>query len=63
VLANCAGMNIPPSEALNMTLWQYEATLVTWNKLHEPDPQPDPMTVPEFQAMEQYFADNPHLLH
>jgi hypothetical protein len=61
-LANCAGMGIQPSEAKAMTLWEYEGLLVTWNEDHDTDPQPEPMTVAEFEVMEQYFADNPHLL-
>lgn len=56
-------MNIPPSEAKAMLLWEYEATLVEWNIAHDPDPQPEPMTRDEFIEQEQFFADNPHLLH
>lgn len=56
-------MNIPPSEARNLTLWDYEAILTEWNRQRDTDPQPDPMTVDEFKRQEQFFADNPHLLN
>jgi hypothetical protein len=64
ILANCAGMNIPPSEAKRMTLWEYDATLTEWNRQRDPDGDaPPPMTVDEFREQEQFFEDNPHLLH
>lgn len=57
-------MNVQPSELDAMTLWQYEALLARWNEAHqsEEDAIP-PMPVEEFMEMEQYFMDNPHLLH
>lgn len=45
-LANCAAMNIPPSEAKSLSLWEYEAILSEWNDAHDygddmaaPDPE------------------------
>lgn len=55
-------MNVPPSEAKRLTLWEYEALLVNWNYLHDTDPQPEPMSIDEFKGLEQQFRDNPHLL-
>jgi hypothetical protein len=63
MLANCAAMHIPPPIARDLILWDYEATLVQWNKAHDPDPQPEPATVDDVQATEQFFAENPHLLN
>lgn len=56
-------MNIAPHEARELLLWDYEATLVNWNKGHDTDPQPEPATVDQFRATEQFFADHPHLLN
>lgn len=47
-LTNCAMMNVPPSEAGRLSLWEYEAMLYNWNKVHNPDevadvPHPDIM--------------------
>ena len=56
-------MGIPPREARDLTLWEYEATLVNWNKQHDTDPQPEAATVEEVMESEQFFLDNPHLLN
>lgn len=56
-------MHVPPSEALNLTLYQYEGLLVEWNEAHETDPQPDPMTKDEFVEVEDFFASHPELLN
>lgn len=56
-------MNVPPSEAMNMTLYQYEALVVQWNENQDTDPQPDPMPVEEFQEYEVFFDAHPELLN
>lgn len=56
-------MNIPPSEAMNLSLWQYEAILVNWNRLHSPDGDLDPFTEEDWLATQQFFAENPQYLH
>jgi hypothetical protein len=63
ILANCAAMNISASEARNMLLWDYEATLVNWNKNHEIEPQVDPATIEDLQDTEAFFAAHPELLN
>lgn len=30
-------MNISPAEARDLSLWEYEALLYNWNKIHDPD--------------------------
>lgn len=55
-------MGIPPSEALNLTLWQYEAILIEWNRAHDPDGDIDPVTPEDWVAMKQFFDDNPRFL-
>jgi hypothetical protein len=63
MLANCAAMNIPPREARDLTLWEYEATLVQWNAQHDTgEPKVEAPTVDEVQASEQFFLDHPELL-
>lgn len=56
-------MGITPREARELTMWEYEATLVQWNYAHDPDPQPIPATVDDFRASEQFFAEHPELLN
>lgn len=57
-------MGIAPADALNLTLWQYEATLVEWNRAHMSEGEElEPMGVDVFQDQEQFFADNPHLMN
>jgi hypothetical protein len=56
-------MNISASEARNMLLWDYEATLVNWNKNHEIEPQVDPATIEDLQDTEAFFAAHPELLN
>lgn len=63
MLANCAAMGISPREARDLTLWEYEATLVQWNYAHDTDQQPEPASADDFRESEQYFADHPHLLN
>ena len=63
MLANCAAMGISPREARDLTLWEYEATLVQWNIQHDTDdPKVDPPTIDEVVASEQFFLDHPELL-
>jgi hypothetical protein len=63
VLANLAMMNIPPSEAEHMSLYDYEAMLWNWNEAHRSgddiDP-PDPETT--MARLEKINAD-PRLTH
>jgi hypothetical protein len=56
-------MNIPPRDARDMTLWEYEATLVQWNLQHDTNPNPDPATVEDVKATEAFFAAHPELLN
>jgi hypothetical protein len=38
-------MNVPPSEAKQLSLYEYEALLWNWNEMHSPgDDAPDPET-------------------
>jgi hypothetical protein len=63
-LANCAGMNVQPSELKRLSLWEYEALLSRWNAAHaSADDEVEPMPVEHFMEQEQYFMDNPHLLN
>lgn len=56
-------MHVPPSEAIGLTIYQYEALLVQWNENHDHDPQPDPMTMEEFKGYETFFDAHPELLN
>lgn len=56
-------MGMSARETRELTLWEYEATLVQWNKAHDTDPAPDPATVDEFKDTERFFAENPQLLN
>jgi hypothetical protein len=63
MLANCAMMNVPPSEANKLSLWEYEALLHHWNEAHDADPDvdaPDPAVV--IPMLERINAD-PRLIH
>jgi hypothetical protein len=62
MMANCAAMGIPPRAARDLTLWEYEATLVQWNVAHDTDPKVEPPTVDEVEASAQFFLDHPELL-
>jgi hypothetical protein len=59
-LANCAAMNIPPSEAKALSLWEDEALLWNWNEAHnvEGDGPPDPETT---QALLDKINADPRL--
>jgi len=56
-------MGIAPSEARKLSLWDYEAVLVEWNKLHNTNDDVEPASVEQFQQSEEFFADHPELLH
>jgi hypothetical protein len=55
-------MNIPPSAARDMTMWEYEATFVNWNKQHDPDGDLDPVTPEDWHGMMAFFESNPQFL-
>lgn len=56
-------MNVPPSEARGLSLWEYEALLFHWNEAHstsdDPGP-PDPEVV--MPLLDRINAD-PRLIH
>lgn len=56
-------MNIPPREAGELDLWEYEATLVNWNKQHDPDGDIDPVTPEDWIGMLDFLDRNPQFLH
>jgi len=56
-------MNIPPAAARDLTMWEYEATLVNWNEQHDPNPEPDPATVEDLQGTYAFFELHPELLN
>lgn len=56
-------MGISPREARDLTLWEYEATLVNWNRAQETEPTVEPATVEDVKASEQFFLDHPELLN
>lgn len=53
-------MNIPPSEANALGLWEYEALIWNWNQLHKSEP--DAPTYQETQAMIDALKAQPELL-
>jgi hypothetical protein len=63
MFANCAAMHIPPNVARDMTLWEYEATLVQWNNAHETDHDPEPASEEQVRATYAYFEAHPELLN
>lgn len=53
-------MNVPPSEANDLGLWEYQAMIYHWNKLHQTEPDgPSPA---ETQAMIDALKANPDML-
>lgn len=56
-------MGIYPREARQLTLWEYEATLVNWNKAHAPETDVEPADVDQFRMTEQFFDLHPELLN
>lgn len=63
MIATCAGMNIPASEAGWMSLWEYEATLCNWNKQHDPDGDLDPVTAEDWTSQLSFLEANPQFLN
>lgn len=50
-MANCARMNIPPSEAKALTLYDYQALLHNWQAAQGPgDDPPEPPSIEETEA-------------
>lgn len=63
MLANCASMNVQPSELKRLTMWEYEAMFSKWNAAHATADDVEPMSIDEFKEQEQYFLDRPELLN
>lgn len=53
-------MNVPPSEAGDLGLWEYQALIWNWNRLHKSEP--DAPTTAETQAMIDALKANPEML-
>lgn len=53
-------MNVPPSEADDLGLWEYQAMIYHWNKLHQTEP--DGPSTAETQAMIDALKADPEML-
>lgn len=53
-------MNVPPSEANDLGLYEYQAMIWHWNKLHQSEP--DGPSIDETKAMISALKANPELL-
>lgn len=54
-------MNIPPGEARNLSLWDYEALLWHWNEAHSTDGPIGTLDGEEMQAMLDRINADPRL--
>jgi hypothetical protein len=55
-------MNVPPSEAKALSLWEYEALLHNWNEAHNPDGSVEAPDHERTQRMIEKLNANPALL-
>jgi hypothetical protein len=54
-------MNIPPSEAKKLLLWEYEALLWNWNESHSTDADLAPPDPEQWAAMRGKINADPRL--
>lgn len=54
-------MNIPPSEAKQLSLWEYEALLWNWNESHSTDGDLDPPDPEMWASMRSKINADPRL--
>lgn len=55
-------MNVPPDVAARLTLWEYEALLHNWNKIHDPDGDLAEIDTDDMEMRIQHLKDNPEML-
>jgi hypothetical protein len=56
-------MNIPPSEARNLTFYEYTALLCNWEKIHSTEVDIPKLTVEQLRAREAKMAAKGYKVH
>jgi hypothetical protein len=56
-------MNVPPSEARSLSLWEYEALLHGWNEAHSSGDDSDQPDIDHAMAILDAANRNPALVH
>ncbi len=56
-------MNIPPSEARELTFYEYGAVLANWEKMHSSEVETPKLTVEQLRAREARMAAKGYKVH